>query len=118
MGFHNISLYISVKVLFFFNFLFFNVDKTLNISSKSSPSYILCTSTHMENILTSAYFNRFIKSIFFRCILESSCLRLFTQNPHEKQVNSYSYGSTVFRLQCPQRLAYFSNLSSSVNSIH
>ena len=61
----------------------------------------------MENILTSAYFILFIKLFFLRCVLESSCLRLFTLNPHEKQVNSYSYGSKVFRLQCPQRLAYF-----------
>ena len=53
----------------------------------------------MENILTSAYFNRFKKLIFFRCILESSCSRLFTLNSHEKQVNSYSYGSKVLRLQ-------------------
>ena len=55
----------------------------------------------MENILTSAYFNRFMKLIFLRCIFENSCLRLFTLNPHEKQVNAYSYGSKVFRLQCP-----------------
>ena len=62
----------------------------------------------MENIFTSAYFNRLIKLIFFLCIFESSCFLLLTLNPHEKQVNSYSYGSKVFRLQCPQRLAYFS----------
>ena len=53
----------------------------------------------MENILTSSYFNRLIKFIFFLCIFESSCLRLFTLYPHEKQVHSYSYGSKVFRLQ-------------------
>ena len=53
----------------------------------------------MENILTSAYFNRILKVFFLRCILERSCLRIFTLYPHEKQVHSYSYGSKVFGLQ-------------------
>ena len=69
----------------------------------------------MENILTPAYFNRFIKLIFLRCIFESSYLRLFTLYPHGKQVNSYSYGSKVFRSQCPQRFPYLCIISSSDN---
>ena len=53
----------------------------------------------MQNFLSSAFFNLFSKFIFSRCILESSCFRLITLYPHEKQVNSYSCGSNVFRLQ-------------------
>ena len=72
----------------------------------------------MENILIAAYFNRFMKFIFLRCIYDNSCLRLFTLYPQTIQVNSYSYGSKVFRLQCPQFLAYFSIIWSSVISIY
>ena len=90
LGFLNMSSYISIKKLFSFNFLFFNVDKTSYILSKSSPSYILYKPTHMEKILTSAYFNRLINFIFFLCILESYCMRLFTLYPHFIQVNSNS----------------------------
>ena len=41
------------------------MDKTSFILSKSTPSYFLYASTHMKNILTSAYFNRLIKLIFY-----------------------------------------------------
>ena len=59
----------------------------------------------MGSILTSAYFNLFIKFVFFRCVLESSCLRLLTLSPHDRQVNSNPYGSKVFLLQCSHRIA-------------
>ena len=98
-GFFNISLYFSIKVLFNFSFLFFNVDKILYISSESTPSYILYTSTQLQKISCSAYLSLLVKFIFLRCILESWGFCLFTIYPHEKQVNSYSYGKKVFRLQ-------------------
>ena len=72
----------------------------------------------IQIIFCPAYFNRLIKIISLRCTLESSCLCLFTLNPHENQVNSYSYGIEVFRLQCPQRFPYFCIISTSVNSFY
>ena len=72
----------------------------------------------MQNILSSAYFIGLIKFIFFRCFSESSCFRLITFYPHEKQVNSFSYGNNVIRLQCKQCLACFSIISSSDSSIY
>ena len=79
---------------------------------------MLYKSMQIQNIFCSAYFNRLMKLFFLRCIFESSFFRLLTLYPHEKQVCAYSYGSKVFRLQCPQRLAYFSIISSSVNSVY
>ena len=76
------------------------------------------TSIQIQNTFCSAYFNLFIEFIFFLCFLESSFFRLFTLNPHDTQVNSYSYSRRVFRLQCPHFLAFFSIISFSVNSIY
>ena len=73
---------------------------------------------HKYKIFFFSIFQAIDKIYFFLCILESSCLRLFTLNPHEKQVHSYSYCRRVFRLQCLQFLAYFSLVWSSVNSIY
>ena len=78
------------------------MDKLSYILSKSSLSYFSYTSIQIQKILCSACFNRLIKLTFFRCILERSCFLLIKLNPHEIQVHSYSYGSKVFRLQCPQ----------------
>ena len=55
----------------------------------------------MQNLLNSAYFNLLIKFIFFPENLESSGFRFITLNPHETQVDSYSYRRIFFPPQYP-----------------